>query len=198
MEHLILGFLLRNGHVKASKALLSTLPPGTQTSPSNEGLLKTLESRAHIQQLIQTGEITQALKHLDLHFPAFTGSPLSFSLHIQIMLEYLRAGNAMQALEYVQQTLLPLTVDSPARHQELSTVVGVLAYEDIPASPFAHRFEEARRVELAAAVTEELCKAVIKENAPLALEDLIRHAFLVHKELGKKDEFICRQLVSEK
>ena len=76
----------------------------------------------------------------------------------------------MQALEYVQQTLLPLTVDSPARHQELSTVVEVLAYEDVSASPFAHRFEEARRLELSAAVSDELCSGVlVKNNGQLAL-----------------------------
>jgi hypothetical protein len=200
MEQLILGFLLRACHSASAKALFTAFP-NSSLGPANSKLLESLDTRSEILHLIQSGEIQPALKLLNLHFPSFSDSSLFFTLHIQIMLEFLRLGNPMQALEYVQQTLLPLTVDSPARHQELSVIVGILAYEDISASPFATRYDAQRRVELGEAVAEELSKAFEPkqpgEEGKFLLESLIKHAYLVHKELGKKEEFICKELITE-
>ena len=101
---------------------------------------------------------------------------LAFKLHKQRLLELVREGDVVAALEYSQERLAPLAEGKPELMKELESAVTLLAFEDPFNSPLSDLLDKSQRQRVAAELNAAILSSQDQEpesRLPLLLRKLL-------------------------
>ncbi|KAI0734625.1 CTLH/CRA C-terminal to lish motif domain-containing protein [Fomitopsis betulina] len=98
---------------------------------------ESIESRMNIREALQRGDVSEAITRVnDLNPELLDTSPaLYFRLQQQKLIEYIKQGNIVDALQFAQQELAPRGEESPEFLSELERTMALLAFEASPMVP---------------------------------------------------------------
>ena len=131
-----------------------------------------LQLRSELRSQLLRGDAEGALASLQQRCPALLpASPsVRLRLHCQVFVERIRAGRALEAMEYARSNLRPMdgVGAAPAETALQTEALGLLAYQDPASSPAAHLLEPALREACADALNAALLSSLspAEDRAP--------------------------------
>ncbi|KAG8891427.1 hypothetical protein FRC01_014705, partial [Tulasnella sp. 417] len=93
--------------------------------------LTTIETRMHIREAVQRGDVEQAIELVNDINPDILDSNPSLHFHLlqQRLIEYIRHGQVSEALAFAQTQLAPRGEDNPEFLTELEHTMALLAFD---------------------------------------------------------------------
>lgn len=93
--------------------------------------LSTIETRMHIREAVQRGDVEQAIELVNDIDPTILDSNPSLHFHLQQqrLIEYIRHGQVPEALAFAQTELAPRGEDNPEFLTELEHTMALLAFD---------------------------------------------------------------------
>ncbi|KAI0080312.1 lish motif-containing protein [Panus rudis PR-1116 ss-1] len=131
LNRLVMDYLVIEGYKTAAEEFSreADLTPAVD--------LESIESRMHIRDAIQRGDVGEAITRVnDLNPEILDMNPaLYFRLQQQKLIEYIRQGNIREALEFAQEELAPRGEENPEFLAELEKTMALLAFESASFTP---------------------------------------------------------------
>ncbi|KAI8873247.1 hypothetical protein GQ42DRAFT_170766 [Ramicandelaber brevisporus] len=125
LNKLVMNYLVVEGYTDAAKAFSSEsgIALTSDTDP--------IERRMSIRSSIQTGNIPEAIEKInDLNPEILDVEPtICFRLHLQYLIELIRNGQTLEAIQYAQEELAPRGESNPELLPELEDVMALLAFD---------------------------------------------------------------------
>ncbi len=172
VNRLILNYLVIEGYMDAAEkfALESGLNPTIE--------LASIRERMVIRSAIQSGNIDDAIDRINELDPEIldTNPKLFFHLQQQKLIEYIRSGDIIQALEFAQEQLAPRGEENPEFLEDLERTMALLAFEDVGKSPVGDLLDMSQRQKTAGEVNSAILSTFCQDKdakLPMMLKMLV-------------------------
>ncbi|KAI9032163.1 CTLH/CRA C-terminal to lish motif domain-containing protein [Hyaloraphidium curvatum] len=186
LNKLVMNYLVIEGYKDAAEKFAQE----TGLEPSVE--LESIEDRMNIRNAVQNGDIDQAIAHVnDLDPEILDVNPkLYFHLKQQKLIELIRTGDVVAALEFAQEELAPRGEENPEFLSELERTMALLAFplEAVSASPVADLFDQSQRQRIASELNSAVLISQSQDDSP-KLPSLIRMLLWSQQQLEERANF---------
>lgn len=161
MNSLIMDYLVAEGFKEAAEKF--SLESGIQ--PKED--LDELDKRIKIRDAIQNGKLIEAMSIVNNYYPELldTNPRLFFLLHQQHLIELIREGKIMDAIEYAHSTMSEQAEQNPELRLDLEKTLALLAFEKPETSPFGDLLRPAQRQRVASELNAAVLEMEDKANA---------------------------------
>ncbi|KAF9347773.1 hypothetical protein BGX34_002893 [Mortierella sp. NVP85] len=184
LNKLIMNYLIIEGYKDAAEKF-------SQESGAKPPVnLESIQNRMIIRTAIQRGNIEEAI-HLvnDLNPEILDTNPrLFFHLQQQRLIEYIREGNIIKALQFAQEELAPRGEENPEFLAELERTMSLLAFELNGQSPVSDLLAPAQKQKLASELNSALLLSQSQEKDP-KLPELLKVCWYAQQQLDEKMVF---------
>ncbi|KAG0353793.1 Glucose-induced degradation complex subunit [Podila minutissima] len=149
--------------------------------------LESIEDRTIVRKAILRGNIEEAIERVNDLNPEIldTNPKLFFHLQQQRLIEYIREGRIMEALEFAQEELAPRGEENPEFLAELEKTMSLLAFELTGPSPVSDLLTPAQRQKLASELNRELLLSQSQEKDP-KLPALLKMCLYAQQQLDER------------
>ncbi|KAJ3296913.1 Glucose-induced degradation complex subunit [Rhizoclosmatium sp. JEL0117] len=162
LNKLIMNYLVIEGYKDAVEKFSqeSGLPPNVD--------LSSIEERMKIRAAIQEGRIDEAIERVnDLDPEILDSNPrLYFHLQQQKLIELIREGKIVEALDFAQEELAARGEENPEFLEELEQTMSLLAFDASQGSPVAGLLDYSQRLKTAGELNAAILKAQCQERNP--------------------------------
>ncbi|KAF8647922.1 hypothetical protein AX16_006454 [Volvariella volvacea WC 439] len=136
-----------------------------------------IESRMNIREALQRGDIEDAITRVNDLNPEIldTNPALYFRLQQQKLIEHIRHGRIMEALQFAQEELAPRGEESPEFLAELERTMALLVFDSSPSTPaaIAELLSPAQRLKTAGEVNAAILES-LSQGKEVKLVGLLR------------------------
>eukprot|EP01114_Cavostelium_apophysatum_P017705 TRINITY_DN5323_c0_g1_i1.p1 TRINITY_DN5323_c0_g1~~TRINITY_DN5323_c0_g1_i1.p1 ORF type:complete len:231 (-),score=57.77 TRINITY_DN5323_c0_g1_i1:45-737(-) len=164
LNKIVMNYLIIEGYKDAAERFQQE----SGTTPEVD--LNTITDRMEIRNSVQSGDIEEAIKRVQVASPDVLSSQgnteLLFHLQQQQLIELIRGGNIQQALAFAQQNLASKAETNPAFLEELERTMGLLAFDLNTQSPFADLLDPAQRLKTATELNAAILTSQNQEKEP--------------------------------
>ncbi|KAJ7103610.1 CTLH/CRA C-terminal to lish motif domain-containing protein [Mycena belliarum] len=158
LNRLIMDYLVIEGYKSAAEEFCQE---ANLTPPVD---FESIESRMDIRDALQRGDIEGAITRVNDLNPEIldTNPALYFHLQQQKLIEYIRAGQIAEALQFAQAELAPRGQERPEFLPELERTMALLAFESSPSAPsgIAELLSSAQRMKTAGEVNAAILESL--------------------------------------
>ncbi|KAF9989167.1 Glucose-induced degradation complex subunit [Mortierella antarctica] len=181
LNKLVMNYLIIEGFKDAAEKF--SQESGTKP-PVN---LESIQDRMVVRTAIQRGHIEEAIERVNDLNPEIldTNPKLFFHLQQQRLIEYIREGRIMEALEFAQEELAPRGEENPEFLSELERTMSLLAFEVNGASPVNDLLTPGQRQKLASELNSALLLAQSQEKDP-KLPTLLKTCWWFQQQLDER------------
>lgn len=162
LNKLVMNYLVIEGYKDAAErfAVESGLPPTVD--------LANIEERMNIRNAVQSGDIEEAIERVNDLDPDIldTNPKLFFHLQQQKLIELIRQGRILEAVEFAQEELAPRGEENPEFLEELERTMALLAFEDHSKSPVGDLLDFSQRQKIAAELNSAILACQCQEKDP--------------------------------
>ncbi|KAG7099153.1 hypothetical protein E1B28_001024 [Marasmius oreades] len=137
LNRLIMDYLIIEGYKSAAEEFAKEAKfPGVSGKPLDVDF-DSIESRMNIREALQRGDIDDAIRRVNELNPEIldTNPSLYFHLQQQRVIELIRQGRIIEALQFAQEELAPRGEENPELLSELEKTMALLAFERCDAKP---------------------------------------------------------------
>ncbi|KAI9223845.1 CTLH/CRA C-terminal to lish motif domain-containing protein [Blastocladiella britannica] len=162
LTKLVLNYLVIEGYKDAAEALCS------ETGIKPAAHLAAIDGRMNVRSAILAGNIMRAIDLVNDLDPEILESDaqLLFRLHLQHLVEMIRAGDVVAAVQFAREELAPRGEDNPALLEELEQAMTLLVFGSEPESPVAELWDVAYRQQVASEVNAAILTSQSQEKDP--------------------------------
>ncbi|KAF9372148.1 hypothetical protein CPB97_001425 [Podila verticillata] len=184
LNKLIMNYLIIEGYKDAAEKF--SHESGAKP-PVN---LESIQDRMIVRTAIQRGNIEEAIERVNDLNPEIldTNPKLFFHLQQQRLIEYIREGRIMEALEFAQEELAPRGEENPEFLAELEKTMSLLAFELTGPSPVSDLLTPAQRQKLASELNSALLLSQSQEKDP-KLPALLKMCWYAQQQLDERCTF---------
>ncbi|KAF9575523.1 hypothetical protein EC968_002784 [Mortierella alpina] len=181
LNKLVMNYLIIEGFKDAAEKF--SQESGTKP-PVN---LESIQDRMVVRTAIQRGQIEEAIERVNDLNPEIldTNPKLFFHLQQQRLIEYIREGRIMEALEFAQEELAPRGEENPEFLSELERTMSLLAFEVNGPSPVNDLLTPGQRQKLASELNSALLLAQSQEKDP-KLPTLLKTCWWFQQQLDER------------
>ncbi|KAI8602192.1 CTLH/CRA C-terminal to lish motif domain-containing protein [Dissophora ornata] len=181
LNKLIMNYLIIEGYKDAAEKF--SLESGAKP-PVN---LESIQDRMIVRTSIQRGNIEEAIERVNDLNPEIldTNPKLFFHLQQQRLIEYIREGRVMEALEFAQEELAPRGEENPEFLSELERTMSLLAFDMNSTSPVSDLLAPAQRQKLASELNSALLLSQSQEKDP-KLPALLKMCWYAQQQLDER------------
>ncbi|GJJ78930.1 glucose-induced degradation protein 8 [Entomortierella parvispora] len=181
LNKLIMNYLIIEGYKDAAEKFSQE---SGATPPVN---LESIQDRMIVRTAIQRGNIEEAIERVNDLNPEIldTNPKLFFHLQQQRLIEYIREGRIMEALEFAQEELAPRGEENPEFLSELERTMSLLAFELNGPSPVSDLLTPAQRQKLASELNSALLISQSQEKDP-KLPSLLKMCWWAQQQLDER------------
>ncbi|KAF9436018.1 hypothetical protein BGZ76_005007 [Entomortierella beljakovae] len=184
LNKLIMNYLIIEGYKDAAEKF-------SQESGAKPPVkLESIQDRMIVRTAIQRGNIEEAIERVNDLNPEIldTNPKLFFHLQQQRLIEYIREGRIMEALEFAQEELAPRGEENPEFLSELERTMSLLAFELNGPSPVSDLLTPAQRQKLASELNSALLLSQSQEKDP-KLPALLKMCWYAQQQLDERCTF---------
>ncbi|KAF9584655.1 hypothetical protein BGW38_005706 [Lunasporangiospora selenospora] len=184
LNKLIMNYLIIEGYKDAAEKF-------SQESGAKPPVnLDSIQDRMIVRTAIQRGNIEEAIEKVNDLNPEIldTNPKLFFHLQQQRLIEYIREGNIVDALEFAQEELAPRGEENPEFLAELERTMSLLAFEVNGPSPVSDLLTPAQRQKLASELNSALLLSQSQEKDP-KLPALLKMCRWAQQQLEERSTF---------
>ncbi|KAF9270165.1 lish motif-containing protein [Marasmius fiardii PR-910] len=137
LNRLIMDYLVIEGYKSAAEEFAKEANvPGVSGKPVDVDF-DSIESRMNIREALQRGDIEDAIQRVNELDPEIldTNPGLYFHLQQQRVIELIRQGRIVEALQFAQEELAPRGEENPELLSELEKTMALLAFERCDTKP---------------------------------------------------------------
>ncbi|KAF9123482.1 hypothetical protein EC957_005324 [Mortierella hygrophila] len=181
LNKLIMNYLIIEGYKDAAEKF-------SQESGAKPPVnLESIQNRMVVRTAIQRGHIEEAIERVNDLNPEIldTNPKLFFHLQQQRLIEYIREGRVMEALEFAQEELAPRGEENPEFLSELERTMSLLAFELNGPSPVSDLLTPAQRQKLASELNSALLLSQSQEKDP-KLPALLKMCWWAQQQLDER------------
>ncbi|KAF9114432.1 hypothetical protein BGX27_010819 [Mortierella sp. AM989] len=184
LNKLIMNYLIIEGYKDAAEKFRQE---SGAKPPVN---LESIQDRMIVRTAIQRGNIEEAIERVNDLNPEIldTNPKLFFHLQQQRLIEYIREGRIMEALEFAQEELAPRGEENPEFLSELERTMSLLAFELNGPSPVSDLLTPAQRQKLASELNSALLLSQSQEKDP-KLPALLKMCWFAQQQLDERCTF---------
>ncbi|CAO3568497.1 unnamed protein product [Mortierella alpina] len=181
LNKLVMNYLIIEGFKDAAEKF--SQESGTKP-PVN---LESIQDRMVVRTAIQRGQIEEAIERVNDLNPEIldTNPKLFFHLQQQRLIEYIREGRIMEALEFAQEELAPRGEENPEFLSELERTMSLLAFDVNGPSPVNDLLTPGQRQKLASELNSALLLAQSQEKDP-KLPTLLKTCWWFQQQLDER------------
>ncbi|KAF9918881.1 Glucose-induced degradation complex subunit [Lobosporangium transversale] len=181
LNKLIMNYLIIEGYKDAAEKF-------SQESGAKPPVnLESIQDRMIVRTAIQRGNIEEAIERVNDLNPEIldTNPKLYFHLQQQRLIELIREGRVMEALEFAQEELAPRGEENPEFLAELEKTMSLLAFELNGPSPVSDLLTPAQRQKLASELNAALLLSQSQEKDP-KLPALLKMCWYAQQQLDER------------
>ncbi|KAF9186471.1 Glucose-induced degradation complex subunit [Haplosporangium sp. Z 767] len=181
LNKLIMNYLIIEGYKDAAEKF-------SQESGAKPPVnLESIQDRMVVRTAIQRGHIEEAIERVNDLNPEIldTNPELFFHLQQQRLIEYIREGRIMEALEFAQEELAPRGEENPEFLSELERTMSLLAFELNGPSPVSDLLTPGQRQKLASELNSALLLSQSQEKDP-KLPALLKMCWWAQQQLDER------------
>ncbi|KAG0259606.1 Glucose-induced degradation complex subunit [Mortierella polycephala] len=181
LNKLIMNYLIIEGYKDAAEKF-------SQESGAKPPVnLESIQDRMVVRTAIQRGHIEEAIERVNDLNPEIldTNPKLFFHLQQQRLIEYIREGRIMEALEFAQEELAPRGEENPEFLSELERTMSLLAFELNGPSPVSDLLTPGQRQKLASELNSALLLSQSQEKDP-KLPALLKMCWWAQQQLDER------------
>ncbi|KAI7824742.1 CTLH/CRA C-terminal to lish motif domain-containing protein [Gamsiella multidivaricata] len=181
LNKLIMNYLIIEGYKDAAEKF-------SQESGAKPPVnLESIQDRMVVRTAIQRGNIEEAIERVNDLNPEIldTNPKLFFHLQQQRLIEFIREGQIMEALEFAQEELAPRGEENPEFLAELERTMSLLAFELNGPSPVSDLLTPAQRQKLASELNSALLLSQSQEKDP-KLPALLKMCWYAQQQLDER------------
>ncbi|KAG0201807.1 Glucose-induced degradation complex subunit [Mortierella sp. GBA30] len=181
LNKLIMNYLIIEGYKDAAEKF-------SQESGAKPPVnLESIQDRMVVRTAIQRGHIEEAIERVNDLNPEIldTNPKLFFHLQQQRLIEYIREGRIMEALEFAHEELAPRGEENPEFLSELERTMSLLAFELNGTSPVSDLLTPGQRQKLASELNSALLLAQSQEKDP-KLPALLKMCWWAQQQLDER------------
>ncbi|KAJ3403249.1 phosphatidylserine decarboxylase [Chytriomyces confervae] len=184
LNKLIMNYLVIEGY----KDAVEKFAEESGLSPNVD--LDSIEERMKIRAAIQEGRIDEAIERVNDLDPEIldTNPRLYFHLQQQKLIELIRAGNVLEALDFAQEELAARGEENPEFLEELEQTMSLLAFDPSQPSPVAALLDYSQRLKTAGELNAAILKSQCQERNP-KLPALLKMLVWSQNQLEEKVTF---------
>ncbi|TPX41295.1 hypothetical protein SeMB42_g05317 [Synchytrium endobioticum] len=181
LNRLVMNYLVIEGYKDAAEkfAAESGLPPSID--------LAHIEERMNIRNAIQSGNIEEAIERVNDLDPDIldTNPKLFFHLQQQRLIELIRHGRIMDAIDFAQDELAPRGEENPEFLDELERTMALLAFDDHQKSPVGALLDYSQRQKTASELNSAILAAQCQDKDP-KLPTMLKMLVWAQNQLDEK------------
>ncbi|TPX30342.1 hypothetical protein SmJEL517_g06079 [Synchytrium microbalum] len=181
LNRLVMNYLVIEGYKDAAEkfATESGLPPTVD--------LAHIEDRMNIRNAVQSGNIEEAIERVNDLDPEIldTNPKLFFHLQQQKLIELIRGGRILDAIEFAQDELAPRGEENPEFLQELERTMALLAFDDHIKSPVGDLLDYSQRQKTASELNSAILAAQCQDKDP-KLPTMLKMLVWAQNQLDEK------------
>ncbi|CAG8717223.1 5761_t:CDS:2, partial [Acaulospora colombiana] len=140
-------------------------------SPSID--VDSIQDRMNIRNAIQNGNVEEAIERVNDLNPE------------QRLIEYIRQGKVVEALEFAQDELAPRGEENPEFLEELERTMALLAFDDTAVSPVGDLLHHSQRQRTASELNAAILTSQSQEKDP-KLPSMLKMLVWAQDELDEK------------
>ncbi|KAI9140132.1 CTLH/CRA C-terminal to lish motif domain-containing protein [Paraphysoderma sedebokerense] len=162
LNKLIMNYLVIEGYKDAAEKF--SLECGLQPTVD----LMSIQDRMLIRNAVQRGDVEEAIERVNDLDPEIldTNPQLFFHLQQQRLIEYIRQGKIVEALEFAQEELAPRGEENPQFLEELERTMALLAFEQTTRSPVSELLTPTQRQKTASELNSAILISQSQEKDP--------------------------------
>ncbi|XP_006454688.1 lish motif-containing protein [Agaricus bisporus var. bisporus H97] len=158
LNRLVMDYLVIEGYKSAAEEFSQE---ASLTPPVD---FESIESRMDIREALQRGDVEDAITRVNDLNPEIldTNPALYFRLQQQKLIEYIRHGRIVEALEFAQEELAPRGEENPEFLAELERTMALLAFDctSNPPAAIADLLSSAQRLKTAGEVNAAILESL--------------------------------------
>jgi len=181
LNKLVMNFLVIEGFRDAAEKFQHE----SGTEPSID--LASIGDRMAIRNAIQSGRIEEGIERVNELNPEIldTNPDIFFHLQRQRLIELIRAGSIVEALEFAQKELAPLGQENPQFLSELEQTMALLAFDDQSNSPVRELMDNRQRQKTASELNAAILVGQCQDREP-KLPNLLKMLKWAQMQLDEK------------
>ncbi|KAI8616883.1 CTLH/CRA C-terminal to lish motif domain-containing protein [Chytriomyces sp. MP71] len=184
LNRLVMDYLVIEGYKDAVEKFAeeSGLAPNVD--------LASIDERMRIRAAVQDGRIDEAMERVnDLDPEVLDTNPrLYFHLQQQKLIELIREGKILEALDFAQEELATRGEENPEFLEELEQTMSLLAFDPSQPSPVAGLLDFSQRLKIAGELNAAILKSQSQERNP-KLPALLKMLVWSQNQLEEKATF---------
>ncbi|KAG0048245.1 hypothetical protein BGZ83_006774 [Gryganskiella cystojenkinii] len=181
LNKLIMNYLIIEGYKDAAEKF-------SQESGAKPPVnLESIQDRMIVRTAIQRGHIEEAIERVNDLNPEIldTNPKLFFHLQQQRLIEYIREGRILEALEFAQEELAPRGEENPEFLSELERTMSLLAFDVHGTSPVSDLLTGGQKQKLASELNSALLLSQSQEKDP-KLPALLKMCWWAQQQLDER------------
>eukprot|EP01059_Diplonema_ambulator_P030889 TRINITY_DN5481_c0_g1_i1.p1 TRINITY_DN5481_c0_g1~~TRINITY_DN5481_c0_g1_i1.p1 ORF type:complete len:230 (+),score=49.67 TRINITY_DN5481_c0_g1_i1:241-930(+) len=181
MNQLIMNYLQVEGFKDAAAAFKEEAGVGS-------GNLESITERVDVRKYLQDGEVQNAKKKVETHFPdVMKDKELAFRFNLQELLELIRSGDAEGALKYATESMS--SQDLSSQNLELmEEALCLLAFDDPAQCKYFRLLSPSQRAETASYVNSAILRSCSQDPTP-QLKLIMRLLYWIESKLQQDIQF---------
>ncbi|KAF5375045.1 hypothetical protein D9758_000364 [Tetrapyrgos nigripes] len=191
MNRLVMDYLVIEGYKSAAEEFSQE----AHVAPPVD--FESIESRMNIREALQRGDVEDAIVRVNELNPEIldTNPGLYFRLQQQRLIEFIRHGRIMEAIEFAQEELAPRGEESPEFLSELEKTMSLLAFQGSASAPgeISELLSPGQRMKTAGEVNAAILES-LSQGKEVKLVSLLKLVHWGEKMLAERADIPSRLL----